>query len=529
MRSITFAACALAAGLMSAPAMAQHDHGAAPGPEANAANERVGTQYMVFETGIEGEANAHFLRGLALLHNFEYSRAADAFRESQRAAPDFAMAYWGEAMTHNHPLWEEQDLEAARAILDRFAPTREARRAKANSARAAAWLDAVETLYGDGGDKETRDDLYLARMRALLAADPQDIDARAFTGLAILGTSHGGRDTGLYMEAAGVLEPGFMTHEQHPGILHYLIHSYDDPIHAPLGERQAARYALVAPDAGHAQHMVSHIYHALGDWRASEQANIKAVAASEAARGSPFHCGHYNEWLVYAMVQQGKDASGNVEACRAQAAQELASDIRPSTTIAPRSAATSFARIALSSGVTSDEWSKALDWPEDQFLKAQFLMANARLLQGADDPAAIRSALSRMKQLNAAIIAAKPEELPNDTGLAPWNARAIAQGEALLMLATGKTEAGFAALRAAAEAESALPVVFGPPVIAKPSWELLGERLLAQGRAEEALHAFGQALRFAPNRKLSNQGISLAASNAKPSEPHGNPIMRAER
>ncbi|MDJ0976980.1 MAG: hypothetical protein QNI87_00420 [Erythrobacter sp.] len=502
----TLLATVLLVASSGAIAMDGHEHAGAT----DAAGERVGTEYMVFETGVTGEAHEQFLRGLALLHNFEYRRAAAAFRKAQTADPDWAMPYWGEAMTHNHPLWEYQDREAARAALAKLDATREGRLSKTRSAREAAWLDAAETLYGDGGTKEERDHLYLAKMRALLEADPTDIDARAFTGLAVLGTSHGGRDIALYMEAAGVLEPGFMTHAMHPGILHYLIHSYDDPVHAPLGERMAERYAGVAPDAGHAQHMISHIYHALGQWEASQEANVKAVAAANAARGTAYHCGHYNEWLVYALVQQGKDASANVEACREQAGQELAASKRPPTSIAQRSAATSFARIALYSGVTSGDWVEGFDWPEDQFRRAQFHMANARLLQARDDAQTAAKALAEMKRVHAGILAALPAEYPDETGLQAWNARGIAQGEAIVKLASGDTEEGLAALRAAAEAESALPVVFGPPVMAKPSWELLGEELLALGRKQEAAEAFRAALAFAPNRKLSNEGLAAA-------------------
>src|SRR3546814_4475166 len=107
--------------------------------------------------------------------------------------------------------------------------------------------------------------------------DQTDLNARAFFGLAIRGSSPGWGQLQVYIGAAGVLEEGYITHPMHPGILHYLIHSYDDPVHAPLGERMAERYSMVAPGAGHAQHMVSHIFNALGNWAASERANINAV------------------------------------------------------------------------------------------------------------------------------------------------------------------------------------------------------------------------------------------------------------
>ncbi len=471
----------------------------------------VGAEFMVFETGRKDEVHEHFVNGLALLHNFEYARAAAAFREAQAADPDFVMAYWGEAMTHNHPLWERQDRDAALAALAKLGATAPERRAKARSPREAAWLDAVETLYGDGGTKEERDFLYLARMRALHEADPADIDARAFTGLAVLGTSHGGRNVALYMEAAGVLEPGFMTHQQHPGILHYLIHSYDDPVHAPLGERMAERYALVAPDAGHAQHMISHIYHALGDWEASERANVLADAVVDrqrmAAGRGPGDCGHYNEWLVYARLQQGKDASDIVSACRAQAEAQV-------TAGTGWGDLSSYATIAGWQGVDTGVWPQPLEAEGEGFAFARFKLAHAQAISGFGEGAQVVRALEQMRSEAAVIARNLATRNPDDRTTLPWVERAIAQAEAIRMLAAGQSDAGLAALRAAAEAESALPAVFGPPAIAKPSWELFGEELLKADRHAEAATAFRRSLEFAPARKLSLEGLEAAVRGA---------------
>lgn len=478
------------------------------------AEEGVGREFMVMETSANEAAQEPFLSGLALLHNFEYRRAAAAFRAAQAVDPDFVMAYWGEAMTHNHPLWEEHDRDAARAILSRLAPTQEARAAKARNQREAQWLDAVETLYAEQGTKEERDLLYLGKMLAIHEADPSDIDARAFAGLAILGSSHGGRQIPIYMRAAGLLEPGFQTHEYHPGILHYLIHSYDDPVHAPLGERMAERYAVVAPNAGHAQHMVSHIYHALGDWEASERANVLADAVvdrqlGERGRGSTY-CGHYNEWLVYALVQQGKDASELVNGCREAARQEIATGGSFGQIGPYRSATGSFTTIALYAGASGGGWAEPLDFGSDGFLKARFDSAYARLLQSRDDLAAATEALTEMKQHHEAILEALPTERPDETGLQAWNARIIAQGEALVMLASGDDAGGLAALEAAGAAEAQMPIVFGPPAIEKPSYEILGEELLKQGRNDAAKAAFAKSLEFAPGRMLSQRGLDAA-------------------
>ena len=509
----TIVAAALIASTTAAIAQDSHaGHAPEPAPAAasDPAGERVGTEFMVFETGVEGAAHENFLRGLALLHNFEYDRAAAAFRASQQADPDWVMPYWGEAMTHNHPLWEQQDREAALAILARLDPSREGRLAKTRSPREAAWLDAVETLYGtdgSGGSKEERDFLYLAKMRALLARDPADIDARAFTGLAVLGTSHGGRDIALYMESAGVLEPGFMTHQQHPGILHYLIHSYDDPVHAPLGERMAERYAVVAPDAGHAQHMISHIFHALADWEASEAANVKADAVVDrqriAAGRAPADCGHYNEWLVYARLQLGKDASDLVSACRAEAGKGAGGEIAYGPV-------RSYTVMAAWQAVDAGLWPEPLGEDARAFLLPRLTMTHISALQHRDDAAAVTDALEKMRRDADAVPALLARMTPDDRTTMPWVERAVAQVEAVRLLATGDSEGGLSALRAAGEAEAALPTVFGPPAIPKPSFELLGEELLKLGRTAEAADAFSKSLAFAPGRRLSLKGLEAA-------------------
>src|SRR5947209_7231062 len=222
------------------------------------------------------EAQEPFLRGLALLHNFEYPDAAEQFRKAEAVDPDFAMAYWGEAMTFTHPVWMQQDLDAARAVLGRLGATPEARLAKARTERERDYLRAVEVLYGSG-TKEERDFRYSDAMAALHQRYPQDVDATAFYALSLLGTAHQGRDFATYMRSAALLEEVFPTHQRHPGVLHYLIHSYDDPIHAPLGMRAARLYGKVAPNAGHALHMTSHIFVALGLWDDVIAANERAI------------------------------------------------------------------------------------------------------------------------------------------------------------------------------------------------------------------------------------------------------------
>ena len=135
------------------------------------------------------EAQEPFLRGTLLLHSFEYDDARDAFREAQAIDPTFAMAYWGEAMTHNHPVWMRQDRDAAREVLARL----DAQTGVEMTPREQMYLNTLDVLFGDG-DKVSRDDDYAVAMGRLAREFPDDLDARAFHALAILGTAHEGRD-----------------------------------------------------------------------------------------------------------------------------------------------------------------------------------------------------------------------------------------------------------------------------------------------------------------------------------------------
>ncbi|MEP6637290.1 MAG: hypothetical protein ABJB97_11250, partial [Acidobacteriota bacterium] len=266
-------------------------------------------------------AQANFLHGLAQLHNFEYDDAAEHFRKVQQIAPNFVLAYWGEAMTKNHPLWHEEDVSSARLILKRLAVTPEARLAKSLTEREKLYLQSAEVLFGEGSKAE-RDRRYESVLGELHRKFPDDVDATSFYALAILGTAEQGRDFATYMRAAAVLEEIFPQHPRHPGVVHYLIHSYDDSVHAPLGLRAARIYAKIAPEAGHAQHMTSHIFLALGMWDDEVKANETAVAVVNRLRQKagrpPAMCGHYNEWLEYGYMQQGRiaDARRVLDGCR---------------------------------------------------------------------------------------------------------------------------------------------------------------------------------------------------------------------
>lgn len=460
-------------------------------------------------------AQAPFLRGVKLLHNFQYEAAIEAFEQAQKADPDFALAYWGEAMAHNYTLWAEQHTDQARAILAKLGPTPEARAAKAKTAREKMWLGAVEALYGPG-TKYERDEAYADRMDALHAAYPNDLEARVFDALATMGRSHGTRDVANYMKAAAMLEEVFPTHTHHPGVVHYLIHAYDDPTHAPLGIRAARLYDKIAPDSAHAQHMTSHIFLAMGLWKDTEEANVRAdavmnkmMAAHHMPAGS---CGHGNIWLVYARLQQGEDATAQTNACLADVQADLKKSADLPIVGYPEGDTGSWADMAVRTGIETGKWPKWIDLPAGKLTYARFTQDYGRLLASRHDAAGAQAAWAAMKADREILAANYKKEFPDDDTAMPWVDRAVAQGEAVVALARGDSDGGLKLLRAAAEAETALPPPFGPPALQKPSYEMLGDELLALGRKKEAAQAYQAALAAAPGRRLSLAGLKAATA-----------------
>jgi tetratricopeptide (TPR) repeat protein len=466
--------------------------------------------HVAFANSGSPAAQKDFLEGLALLHDFEYQAAADAFRRAQTTDPDFAMAYWGEAMTFNHPVWMQQDLNAGRAALNKLGPTSSERRAKAKTDREKEYLDAVEILYGEG-TKEQRDFKYMDAMAKLHADYPEDLDATAFYGLAILGTAHEGRNETTYMRAAGVLEEAWINNHEHPGLLHYLIHSYDDPTHAPLGLRAARLYAKIAPDAGHAQHMTSHIFLALGMWKETVAANIAAIAAANRQRQgrSPIRCGHYPSWLGYAYLQLGQldKAKVTLSACRAALESQTMMDHNSHSMDPDTSLAGSFANMLLRYQIDGGDWNTEMSsWtlPKTAGPGARLDFIFARIMReiSQKNSAAARQSLTELEATarEAKDIASKATDPDPTYRVAPE----IVLLEARTLMAEQENDLVNAEnlLRQAVALEEKLPIAFGPPTIDKPTYELLGEFLLRRGRKDEARTAFEQALARTPGRRL---------------------------
>jgi tetratricopeptide (TPR) repeat protein len=443
-------------------------------------------------------AQQAFLRGVLLLHSFEFDDACEAFQEARRIDPEFALAAWGEAMTHNHPLWRQQDRSAALAALATYAPNREARLAKAPSERERGYLEAVEILYGDGS-KHERDAAYEAAMAALSARYPDDLEAKAFYALSILGTTEGVRDFRTFMRAAAVAEEVFAANPRHPGAAHYLIHSYDDPVHAPLGLRAARVYAGIAPAASHAQHMISHIYVALGRWQESVDSNVIAFEVSRERRERKglgvddlsFHALH---WLIYSYLQLGRweEAQGLVDDMRSYAEQ---SGSRHS--------------VGYYAGIRA-AWVVETGGREAPALSSDAMSLHARAVD------AFATGYAAFRRGDVAGLRAASETLSGEFGSGAGDddaeERVLEKSlRALWLYAEGRTGEATTLLAQATEAEAALPLEYGPPPIVKPSHELYGELLLELGRPGEARRMFEQALSRAPRRSRSLAGLAGAA------------------
>jgi len=526
-------------------------------------------------------AQPAFLKGVLLLHSFEYDDARESFREAQKADPGFAMAYWGEAMTYNHTLWQQTAPDLAKSALARLAPTAEARLAKAPTAKEKDWLAALDRLYGPGTStslsasdastslstgKLARDRAYAEHMRRMHEKYPADDEVAAFYALGLLGTIHGGRDFSISEKAAAVAEQVYARNPQHPGAAHYLIHSHDDTVHAPLGLRFAEAYGKMAPAAAHALHIPSHIYFALGMWDEASTANERSMKAADArreekkldvdARGFQAML-----WLIYSYAQQGRFDQSRALLAEMEADSSTSGSVRARNHLA-------LARAAWL--IESRKWGEAKapglakDLGPDAAIADLFAFGVAAIRSG--NRAAGGNALQQMAALMAdappsapAAPLGKPTATaagnatsrgggkpivsgstragisplieshpPPVTGQsAPGLAAAGASGdrraaqimaqqlEAVLLFSEGRREEALVLARQAAVVEESLASALGPPMPVKPAHELVGEMLMDLRRPREAIPAFEASLKRNPRRALSLLGLGRASMAVK--------------
>ena len=247
---------------------------------------------VVFANSGNAAAQEPFIRGVALLHSFEYDAAGRAFEEARRADPALALAYWMDALTYSHMLWSIEDLPGARAVLARLGPTPSARLAKAKTPRERMFGAAVEAYFADV-PRPQRIRAYADSLRRFAQIDTSDNEAAAFAAHALLlatmvADNDAQRDS-LRREGISLANRVVASNPKHPGATHYLIHLYDSPRMAAQGLAVARAYDMIAPDAEHALHMPSHIYLQLGLWGDVVKSNERAWAASRAAASPDWH------------------------------------------------------------------------------------------------------------------------------------------------------------------------------------------------------------------------------------------------
>ena len=466
------------------------------------------------------QAQAAFERGMLWLHLFEDDHAVDEFHKAEQLDPGFALAYWGEAMTHTRGLWAIDDAEGGRAVLAKLGPTPEARAAKAPTAREKAFLDTGEQLFGPGTIAE-RDRRFLDASAALAKSLPKDDEAQLLHSLALLNIGRGKRDVPKYLEAAAIAKAVLARNPRHPGAAHYWIHGMDDPEHA-AGALEAARaLARIAPGAGHAQHMTSHIFMALGLWDDVIRANTEAmrVVNAQSKDGSPpSACGHYEEWLQYAYYQAGRhhEAQRQFADCVREGGDTAAwALVRPQRKASSeglnaylrgqRLSEVSMRATAVVESPADRQYDGGMDLDTSHLdrLAGWDVFARGYAALQAKDLAAARRALAELQSITRQPAGPMDSEVPDEDAYLGILA-AMLEGATVAL--DGHAETGLAQVRAAAARYDALPFAFGPPVTVKPPHELAGDMLLAMARPREALAEYDAALKLAPRRALSLLG-----------------------
>lgn len=468
------------------------------------------------------QAQPYFTQGLLLLHSFEYEDAADDFSKAHALDPECAMAYWGEAMTYNHSLWRFQDKTKADSVLKLLAPEPDQRVAKAKTDIEKDFIKGVNILFGTG-TKAERDSQYAAYMSSLFEKYPDNLEVASFYSIALIGSVQVGRDTAVYGKAAKIVQAVLKKNPRHPGALHYLIHAYDDPDHAAKALEAADAYAKVAPAATHALHMPSHIYLALGQWDKVIGSNEVAWAASvqrkERKKLDNDALGYHSyHWLLYALLQQDRDE----EAEKMVQQMKQFCDTLPS----PR-AREHVILLKCTYLVESDDWQStvaSINVASDDLnigLRAMNNFVNGEKAFHDNDQKHLSAIISAMQEQRMA--AAGMVEVSSGHSCASSNAYSPnlldvqyaevmeMELQALSAQLKNDTAATGTWLRKAVALENSISYSFGPPSIVKPSNEMYGEWLLKMNRPAEAMTQFKLALKAAPNRTISVNGLATAS------------------
>ncbi len=465
------------------------------------------------------EAKALFTKGHLLMHSFEFADAAEVFREAQAADPDCAMAYWGEAMTYHHAIWQEQDYEKGKNTLLKLGATPEDRSEKMKTGLEKDFTAGVEILYGEG-TKVERDQAYAAYMGKLYEKYPGNHEVASLYALALLGSVPVGRDDAVYGKSARISEKILKENPNHPGALHYFIHANDDPSHAKDALLAANEYSVVAPDAAHALHMPTHIYVALGMWdnviSSNEESWKASVARRERKKLTNDALGYHSfHWLEYGYLQKGRIGD----------ARKLLEEMMRYCSELPSARARTH-EIYLKSTylVEADDWGSSVAGHQTDITDLnvstrgiEFFTRGMKAYKDGDlmllkknidelETDRLRESVS-ITEAGIALCKSGGSSRQNATkldidevhimemelrGLKAWKENDLVEAEKWLRDATAL--------------EENVSYSYGPPSVVKPSHELFGEFLLSSKRADEAMDAFTLSLQRAPQRVRSLKG-----------------------
>jgi hypothetical protein len=451
-----------------------------------------------FPTSATGEAQRHFDEGVTAMHLFMFEDAEEHFRAAQAVDSDFAMAYWGEALTAYQPVWRVHNREKARAVLADLGPTAAARAAKAPTRREKDYLETLEILYGPGEQRE-REQAYADAMKTLSEQYPDDTEALAFYAVArLMQYPRTPEATQGRMDTAAVAQQVLDRNPRHPGALRYLIQSTDDPVHTSLGLSAARMMEKVEPTVSTAIHLPTHVRLHLGEWEKAADGNMRAFDASmrwtethgygyEALNGHNY--AHLLRYGHHAFLQLGQQT--RARAIRERIAHDYTQRAHPVIGLP-------LAQTRARHLIESEAWDDAAalhDW-----ITAEGI--DDLQVYGAIGLGAARSGDIQLARKAARAIAqrtGRPAQITHH------------EVEAVIHLAE-RDEAGALELIAAAAAmedDNVMIHIAARPM--KPPHELYGDILLAVGRPADALEQFERALQIYRNRPLSLMGAARAS------------------
>jgi hypothetical protein len=498
--SLRLAPVAFAMGILCCPYVNAHDTVQPPG--------QLGKVH--FKVSCNAAAQRDLDLSMAYFHSFAWEQIKAPLDRAQQADPTCGMVQWVRALASldNPFAWpgnvSAQTLAAGTALLE------QARKSGLGTQREKDYVDALDQFFRDADklNHATRSKALETAMQQVAAKYPDDTEASILYGLVLSANFNpGDKQYTNQLKAARLLEPIFKQQPEHPGVAHYLIHSYDYPPLAKQGLEAARRYNQIAPAAAHAQHMPSHIFTRVGAWADSVTANA-ASAKSDIASGP--NTLHAYDYMVYAQLQMGQDRAARTVG---DSARSLAK--HPDHFAAAYAYSAIPARLALERG----DWSTAAKlplfpaadaYPWNKYPQAEASNAYARALGAAaqGDTAAVDAEMARLGKLRD-----RAAELKTPY----WVEQISIQMDVVRGLAAvkgGQVQPGLAALRQAAEREDASEKHVVSPGPLLPAREVLATALLENGDAAGALREFQAVLSKEPNRLRAMGGAALAAERS---------------